>query len=579
MKTKRVPYRHRSHDESSSLEGPNRFGSSAWALLLSFVVGFFFMCNVAQAQNQAQLFQRIDEGFRLWTQETWNGNGRTCSTCHIPAEAYNIFPATIKRLGKTDKDLVFATNVPGLENIDLVRSHALFNILGSTPCGADEPECWEEAEAEGQHPGPIFRSTMGVFGLEITSTNNRATFPGTPLLPAACSDGVENQLAQLGWSGDGSPGTPKILPDNPCQVHHGFVDPAADGSIRAFCNGAIAQHHTKSLERIPGVDFRLPTENELAALDAFQRWLGRRPLTAEENAKQGTSGAPASEFVLNLLKFKDSRVALGRDHYIGPAEFAGPGAPSNPNAGAGCNACHNNAGAKSVIAGPPENININTDVELGSDDIGLAVVGVALPFDEGASDIFGPRRAPTFEDAFNIQSVIEASQKKGWFHNHRAIDDFEKAIAFYISEDFTTAGAGIFTSEAVMRNGNASGSIRFPKGDGIEHLGAFLRALNAFYNLRDCERLLDEAIQRIGMGISSENPIRHCRFNLSYVQRVLSESKLPKLHLDVQVGAALNNATLKLLHKPTAWQLKLIKAAVRVMRNSIAIQTSPPPAS
>ena len=49
-----------------------------------------------------------------------------------------------------------------------------------------------------------------------------------------------------------------------------------DGSLKSFAIGAVIQHFTRSLNRIPGIDFRLPTEDELIALEAFQLALGRQ---------------------------------------------------------------------------------------------------------------------------------------------------------------------------------------------------------------------------------------------------------------------------------------------------------------
>src|SRR5690606_26662714 len=72
---------------------------------------------------------------------------------------------------------------------------------------------------------------------------------------------------------------------------------------------------------------------------------------------------------------------------------------------------------------------------------------------------------------------------------------------------------------------------------GVEHLGAFLRALNAFYNLRDCERLLGEAMDRLDLNVSAENPLEHCMLNLEAVTRVLHESKLPSMYTKVQKDA------------------------------------------
>ena len=57
-----------------------------------------------------------------------------------------------------------------------------------------------------------------------------------------------------GWSGDGAPGT---------------------GSLREFAIGAVTQHFTKTLARTAGRDFRLPTEHQLDAMEAFQLSLGR----------------------------------------------------------------------------------------------------------------------------------------------------------------------------------------------------------------------------------------------------------------------------------------------------------------
>jgi hypothetical protein len=59
----------------------------------------------------------------------------------------------------------------------------------------------------------------------------------------------------LGWSGDGSFG---------------------GGSLREFAIGAVIQHFPKTLNRIEDQDFRLPTNAELDALEAYQLSLGRK---------------------------------------------------------------------------------------------------------------------------------------------------------------------------------------------------------------------------------------------------------------------------------------------------------------
>ena len=77
-----------------------------------------------------------------------------------------------------------------------------------------------------------------------------------------------------GWSGDGAPG---------------------DGSLRSFAIGAVTQHFPKTLNRIPGKDFRLPTEAELDALEAFQLSLGRQ-----------------TDLDLSTMTFLNSNVEIGK---------------------------------------------------------------------------------------------------------------------------------------------------------------------------------------------------------------------------------------------------------------------------
>lgn len=536
------------------------------------LVCFALLATPTDALGSRSKLRQIDKGFDVFTKETFKGNGRTCATCHIPEDAYNIFPSSIRKLSRAERKLVFSPGTVGLESAPLIKSHALFNIAGKAGfCPADDPSCYH---LDG-HDGPIFRSTMTIQALALTMRNT-GNFPGTPLLPASCSTAVAKFQDQTGWSGDGAPGAQKFFddPSTPgidesivCRSHHGFFDPDATGTLRGFANAAIAQHNTKTLNRQVGVDFRLATAKELDALEAFQLWLGRRKLTAKENLRQGTTDA--SEFDIRKLQFKDSRVALGRDHFAAPAGFIGAPPPNPPPLGAGCNGCHQNGGANGFAGG---NHNMNTHVELGSDDIGLAVVGFPLPHDEGAADNFGPPNAPpSFEEAFNIQSIIEAAEKKAWFHNHRAQKHIENAIEFYISNDFV-ANAGIPPNVNIFRNGNGT-TISFPKGDGVAHLGAFLRALNAFYNLRDCERLIHETIKRVSWWMSTENAVRHCEFNLDHTTRVLKESKLPHLHRDVAWEAQRVKRDLRYAARSRdIWRLEVIKAYVKDLRGRIAMQ-------
>ena len=552
---------------------------------ISAAIGVLFASAVSAQMTKAEM-EQIDEGFRVFMVEEFDGNGRTCGTCHIPDESYNIFPHTIKHMKRKDRDKVFAINVPGLENIDIIVARGLFNVSGSADaCRADIPGCWG-AEGE-EHSDPIFRGSMGLHGMKLTSKPSD-NYPGTPMLPIECSTGVTALLPQIGWAGDGSPGTSKMVDDPAttdvdesydCQINHDVYDFDADGSFRAFATGAILQHFTGSLDRIPGSDFRFATAAELDAMEAFTLWLGRRALNAEENAIQGTVNA--TEFDVKLLDFKDARVALGREHFIREAEFQtqGRGDPeaNNPDSGSGCDNCHVNGGAITQTAGGGDgsNVQAETQVEPSSEAIGLAVVGVPLPHDPGGSDSIGRVPENTFDDDFNVQSIIESAEKRAWFHNHKTLDSLEESILHYTSSDFID-NVRAFTTLDAMQNGNVAGTVFFPNSDGIDHLGAFLRTLNALYALRDCERLIVEAIDRIAEDVPVGIAIDHCMFNLDDARRVLEESNLPFLYKNVQTDIGPIKAKLaKAAKKKSVKLLEDSISSIRSARDAIAVQMSP----
>ena len=70
---------------------------------------------------------------------------------------------------------------------------------------------------------------------------------------------------------------------------------AGRGSLRDFAIGAVTQHFTKSLARNEGPDFKLPSEHQLDAMEAFQLSLGR-----------------AADFNLATLLFPDANVETGK---------------------------------------------------------------------------------------------------------------------------------------------------------------------------------------------------------------------------------------------------------------------------
>jgi hypothetical protein len=177
----------------------------------------------AQQVDLADLFDAlVAQGEELFFKETFNGNGRTCGTCHPARNNFTIDPAFIATLPANDP-LFVAEFMPALaenfENPTLMRQ---FGLILENVDGFDHLESKF-----------VMRGVPHTLAL---STSLRS--PSGP-------------IERTGWGGD-------------------------RGSLRDFATGAVTQHFTKTLKRRPGKDFRLPTDGELDALSAFQLSLGRR---------------------------------------------------------------------------------------------------------------------------------------------------------------------------------------------------------------------------------------------------------------------------------------------------------------
>ena len=169
----------------------------------------------------------IELGRRLFTEVTFNGNGRTCETCHRANNNFTIDPEFIATLPPNDPLFVaeFNSKLSKLENPSMMRR---FGLILENLDGFDKPG--------------VLRGVPHTLGLsQTTAIGVNDSVTGAP-------------VHETGWSGDGTPG---------------------DGSLRCFPVGAIIQHFTKDLRRRRGIDFRLPFPIELDAMLAFQLSLGR----------------------------------------------------------------------------------------------------------------------------------------------------------------------------------------------------------------------------------------------------------------------------------------------------------------
>lgn len=232
-------------------------------------------CNASPQQDL------VAKGRQIFFNETFQGNGRTCGTCHPAENNLTLDPAFIATLPPNDPLFVAEFN-PDLkknfENPRLMRQFGL--ILENLDGFADLDKKF------------VMRGVPHILGLR-TSVDS----PQGP---------------RTGWSGDGAPG---------------------DGSVRSFATGAVIQHFTRTLNRIAGQDFRLPTDQELDAIEAFSLSLGRQQDLTLPLPLKGIVPKRGQEIFLDN--------SLGK-----------------------CNRCHANAGANANFGGGSiGNANFNTGVE------------------------------------------------------------------------------------------------------------------------------------------------------------------------------------------------------------------------
>lgn len=302
----------------------------------------------------------VARGAHLFFNETFGGNGRTCGTCHRAENNLTIDPAFIATLPQSDP-LFVAENNPALaqlENPELLRSRGL--ILENVDGFEDPTQKF------------VMRSVNHTLSLGLTNGIG-AGFGAPP-------------DHRLGWGGDGGPGR---------------------NTLHEFTFGAVMQHFTNTLERRPGVDFRIPTQEELDALEAFQLFTGRQ-----------------KPFDFNALLPTDPRAQSGSSLFNNT----------------GCTFCHND-------------ISSFTSPFSGNFDTGVANLTPDLPDDDG----FGSPGNRSFDPP----PLVEAADTPPFFHNN-AVSTIEEAVGFYFSSTFRASPSSffIFQDLSVEQQGEIAAFLR-----------------------------------------------------------------------------------------------------------------------
>ncbi len=416
--------------EVQASAGSDREQQSFWSAPFGFLVPAPAYAHERNRGKADGLRSLVARGEDLFFNETFNGNGRTCGTCHPADNNFTIDPAFIATL-PPDDPLFVAEFVDALEE------------------NFEKPELMRKV-------GLILENQDG-FG-DLTNNFNMRGVPHTLALPTSlrpAPDGADGTMTppneRTGWSGDGAPGS---------------------GTLREFAIGAVTQHFPLTLGRDPEEDFRLPTDAELDALEAFQLSLGRQ-----------------EDLDLSMLDLKGAVPRRGLEIFLATNTQGATVAAGK------CQLCHANAGASVSFIPGGFNFNFDTGVEQLPDQPADLIDLDNNPPDGGFGTAPHPMIANAFGDGtFNTPTLVEAADTGPFFHNN-AIETIEESVGFYNSTAFNESAAGQFLA-------SMDGGIGIQlEATQVVAVAAFLRVINALENIRSSIELLERAADSRGHGV------------------------------------------------------------------------------
>jgi cytochrome c peroxidase len=262
---------------------------------------------------------QVAQGDNLFNGETFQGNGRTCATCHIASLNFALPPSNIQSrfstvsttfdplfIGETNPssfDSGFDFNLNTLELTQTVQSGTpcIGTLKGILTSGSGATAARAKVLTQ---VSPTTYLVMGGMNPALSGTvSDSNSCSGTVLSVTAGSLGAIAGSSVLGLEDpkrmrtsadtinfpqgrglileniDGFPPTPPVFRKSPhlLNLNQRFGPFGLSGSVgdlQSFATGAVTQHFPRTLARNSGgsaPDFRLPTPDELAAMEAFMR--------------------------------------------------------------------------------------------------------------------------------------------------------------------------------------------------------------------------------------------------------------------------------------------------------------------
>jgi len=277
--------------------------------------------NDAGATLTIAVAAQVDQGGNLFNGETFQGNGRTCGTCHISSLNLALPPSNIQSrfstvsatfdplfIGETKPssfDAGFDFNLNKLVLTDTVSSDApcIGTLRGIITSGSGATAATAKVLSQvspttylvygGMSPalsGTVSDSNSCSGTVSSITAGSLGAIAGSPVPGLENPKRMRTSVDTVNFPQgrglileniDGFTGAPNVFRKSPhlLNLSQRFGPFGLSGSVfdlQSFATGAVTQHFPRTLNRNSGgtnPDFRLPTSDELAAIEQFMRSL------------------------------------------------------------------------------------------------------------------------------------------------------------------------------------------------------------------------------------------------------------------------------------------------------------------
>jgi cytochrome c peroxidase len=360
------------------------------------------------------------QGENLFQRETFSGNGRNCMTCHVPADQFALLPSRISVLPPSDPLFVHE------QNVNQITVNSAGSPLPTAFSGTTQPSDFAQGGVIVGSLGGSATVLAGTGSTYLIVGGRDLNIPGNVITDVRGNKGTlvlfqEGNLDGPSPSNGDSLGLEAsrflrgerglivvnvngfdqkaFLRRAPSLLNVKYTAPYGQSGevmdLTSFATNAVAQHLTRSLNRIEGTDFRMPIPEELDALVAYMNTL---VFPANEDFDE------ANRFERFLRTAAQRR---GRDTFFGTGN---------------CSVCHNGKTLSQADGRFGTLWGINQSFDTGvSREFNTYLLGIPSEQNIGAQP---------YTRLFNVPSLVGLTRNRRFFHDGSAAQPFN-AILFY----------------------------------------------------------------------------------------------------------------------------------------------------